>query len=92
MSTATEKTKRPDECKPGPRFCLNTEGVEHHWPVSTITTEQIAEVGGWDVNQGVIQVDADNNERTLEPGEVVALKPGMGFCKKVRWKRGAAHG
>ena len=46
------------------------------------------ELGGWELSQGVIEVDKDNNERTLAPGEVVQLKPGLGFGKKHRWKRG----
>jgi hypothetical protein len=35
-----------------------------------------------------ILIDKDNNERTLAAGEVVELKPGMGFSKKIRFKRG----
>ena len=35
-----------------------------------------------------VEVDDQNNERTLQPGQVVELKPGHGFAKKVRWKRG----
>ena len=38
-----------------------------------------------------VLIDADNNELTLAPGEVVDLKPGMGFSKKVRFKRGWRH-
>ncbi|WP_405232051.1 multiubiquitin domain-containing protein [Lentisalinibacter salinarum] len=72
----------------GPKYFLNIEGAEYQWDEPTITTEQIAEVGGWDVSQGVIEVDKDNNERTLSPGEVVELKPGKGFGKKHKWKRG----
>jgi hypothetical protein len=70
------------------RFCLNIEGVEHPWPVSTIYTEQIAEVGGWDPAQGVLMMDADGNERTLEPCERITLQPGLAFCEKVKWRRG----
>lgn len=73
---------------PHPPFFVNIEGVEHPWPSPTITTEQIASLGGWDPSQGVIEIDRDNNERTLKPGEVVELKPGHGFAKKVRFKRG----
>ena len=72
----------------GPKYFVNVEGVDHPWLSPTITTEQIATLGGWDPSQGVIEVDADNSERTLQPGEVVELKPGYGFAKKVRWKRG----
>lgn len=72
----------------GPKFTLNIEGRDVPWNSDTITTEQIASLGGWEASQGVIEVDKDNNERTLTPGEVVQLKPGLGFGKKHRWKRG----
>jgi hypothetical protein len=72
----------------GPKYILNIEGREVPWDEDTITTEQIAQLGGWDVSQGVIEVDKDNNERTLAPNEVVQIKPGQGFGKKVKWKRG----
>ncbi len=51
-------------------------------------TEQIASLGGWDASQGVMEVDEDNVERTLAPGEIIEIKPGRGFGKKHRWKRG----
>lgn len=70
------------------RFCVNTEGTEHHWDRPEITTEEIARLGGWDAAQGVIEVRADNTERTLAPGEIVRLRPGHAFCRRVRWKRG----
>ena len=72
----------------GPKYTLNIEGQDIPWDADTITTEQIAELGGWNVSQGVIEVDKDNNERTLAPGEVVEIKPGQGFGKKHKWKRG----
>ena len=72
----------------GPKFFLCIEGREYPWSEPTITTEQIAQLGGWDPSIGVIAVDRDNNERTLAPGEVVELKPGRGFGKKHVWKRG----
>ena len=72
----------------GPKFFLNIEGAEVPWDEDTITTEQIAELGGWDISQGVIEVDQHNVERTLAPGEVIEIKPGHGFGKKHLWKRG----
>jgi hypothetical protein len=73
----------------GPKFYLDIEGQQKPWDKDTITTEEIAALGGWDVSQGVILIDMkDNTERTLKPGEVVELKPGMGFSKKVKFKRG----
>jgi len=72
----------------GPKYFLNIEGEEFSWDQGTITTEQIADLGDWDVSQGVIEVDKDNNERTLAPGEIIEIKPGHGFGKKHKWKRG----
>ncbi len=72
----------------GPKFFVDVEGVEKPWDKPTITTEEVIVLGGWDRSQGAIVVDKDNNERTLQPGETVELKPGHGFSKKVRFKRG----
>ena len=72
----------------GPKFHLDIEGELVPWDQDTITTEQVIELGGWDASLGTILIDKDNNERTLEPGEVVEVKPGMGFSKKVSFKRG----
>lgn len=72
----------------GPKYWLDVEGTQVPWDAPTIITEQIIELGGWDPSQGAILIDKDNVERTLQPGEVVEVKPGMGFSKKVRFKRG----
>jgi Multiubiquitin len=69
-------------------YFVDIEGTVHPWPSETITTEQIVALGGWSLSQGVIEIDRDNNEHTLQPGEVVQLKPGHAFAKKVRFKRG----
>lgn len=70
-------------------FTVCIEDQVFPWSGKTITTEQIAELGGWDVSQGVIEVDEDQNERTLAPGEVVKLRPGVAYGKKLCFKRGA---
>lgn len=72
----------------GPKYILDIEGTEYPWDTDTITTEQVASLGGWDISQGVIEIDKDNNERTLSPGEIIQIKPGQGFSKKHKWKRG----
>lgn len=84
----TVQSKAAAEHETGPKRFIVIEGVEMPWDANTITTEQIAELGDWDPKQGVIEVDEDNNERTLTPGEVIEIKPGHGFGKKHRWKRG----
>jgi hypothetical protein len=83
----SDSTSAP-QAQRGPKYILNIEGREVPWDEDTITTEQIAQLGGWDVSRGVIEVDKDNNERTLAPNEIVQIKPGHGFGKKVKWKRG----
>jgi hypothetical protein len=72
----------------GPKYHLDIEGKIVDWNQDTITTEQIIELGGWDPSLGAIVIDENNNERTLQPGETIDLKPGMGFSKKVKFKRG----
>lgn len=76
------------KAKAGPKFQVDIEGTLYDWDRDTITTEEIASLGGWDPSVGVIEIDKDNNERTLEPGAIVELKPGQGFAKKVKFKRG----
>ncbi len=68
------------------RVCVEDE--VHPWARPTITTEEIAALGGWDVSQGVIEVDSDQNERPLSPEEVIKLRPDVSFGKKLRFKRG----
>ena len=70
------------------RYTLIIEGKEFTWNEETITAAQIAQLGGWDLAQGFIEIDKDNIERTVSPEEVIKVKPGVGFGKKHRWKRG----
>lgn len=82
-----EKIK--DEDRHGPPYLVNIEGKLFPWEDNTITTEEIARTGGWDIAQGVQEIDLRTNEtRTLAPGEVVKIQPGVGFAKKLRWQRG----
>jgi hypothetical protein len=76
------------ESKAGQKFFIDVEGDLKPWDKDTITTEEIIALGGWGPSAGAILIDKDNNERTLQPGEVVEIKPGQGFSKKVRFKRG----
>ncbi len=73
----------------GPTFVVNVEGIDHDWPRSTITAADIRQLGGFAATDPVIEVDLkDNSERTLTESEVVEIKPGMGFGKKIKFKRG----
>ena len=74
-----------------PKFEIDIEGPYKPWDKDTITTEEVAALGGWDASEGVVLIDLeDGTERNLRPGEVVKLRPGMGFSKKIRFKRGSA--
>jgi hypothetical protein len=73
----------------GQKYVVNVEGVDHDWPSPAITTAQIRELGGFAAADPVIEVDLrDNSERTLAEDEVVEIKPGIGFGKKIKFKRG----
>ena len=71
------------------KYEVDIEGVYKPWDKETISTEEIAALGGWDVKEGVVLIDLENGtERNLEPGEEIKLRPGIGFAKKIRFKRG----
>ena len=73
----------------GPKYLINVEGVEQPWNKDTITVPEIRELGGFASTDPVIEVDLrDNTERTLAENEVVEVKPGKGFGKKVTFQRG----
>ncbi len=73
----------------GPKYLINVEGVEHSWDKDTFTVPEIRELGGFAATDPVIEVDLkDNTERTLGEEEVVEIKPGKGFGKKVKFQRG----
>jgi hypothetical protein len=78
--------------KPSPshdKYEVNIEGDVHDWDEPTITVAQIRTLATWEPTQQVIEVDSkDNSERTLKEDEIVELKPGKGFGKKVSFKRG----
>ena len=78
-----------ERLRTGPVFVLWIEGTDFQWFKPTITTEQIAKLGAWDVAMGVQQIDLATNEaRTLKPGEVVDLQKVNTFAKKIGWRRG----
>jgi hypothetical protein len=73
----------------GPTYEINIEGRTYEWHESTITPAQIRTLGELPADQPVIEIDFQGNtERTLGEDEVVEVKPGHGFGKKVGFKRG----
>jgi hypothetical protein len=70
-------------------FFVNIEGAEYPWDRPTITVLEIRLIGRLPDDQPVIEINLDDNtERTLSECEVVHIKPGHAFAKKVRYKRG----
>ena len=70
-------------------FPLCIEGARFQWPSPTITTEEIAKLGGWEPSEGVQWVDLATNEvRTLKAGETVDLRSVSNFVKKIGFRRG----
>lgn len=72
----------------GPKFRIDIEGTLYDWDRDTISVAEIRQLGSLPGDLPVVEIDADNNERTLAEDEVVELKPGMGFSKKVKYQRG----
>jgi hypothetical protein len=78
------------ETRKGPRYEVNLDGEIFEWPNPTITVPEIRDLAGWGDDQPVVMVDLKtNDERDLREDEVISLKPGQGFSKKVKFKRGA---
>jgi hypothetical protein len=91
MSEATTSAARADndDHGQGPKYFVNLEGDEVPWGRDEITVPEIRHLAGWDASQPVVEVDLDENtERTLNESDVVQLKPGHGFAKKIKFQRG----
>lgn len=72
----------------GPKFYIDVEGKEYEWSKETITVAELRELTGLPADQPVIEIDPDNNEKTLADDAVIELKPGHRYGKKTSWKRG----
>ena len=77
----------------GPKYYINIEGTLYDWDRETITVLEIRTLGGLPPDQPVIEIDLETNlERQLREDEIIKIKPGMGYSKKVRFKRGVDNG
>lgn len=83
-------TSQPDDNpERGPRYEINIEGTSYPWHDDTITVPQLRELGHLPADTPVIEVDLKtNSETTLGENDVVQLRPGQGFGRKVTFKRG----
>jgi hypothetical protein len=80
--------KQDDNGGNGPKYELDIDGTQYPWDRDTITREEIIRLAGWAPDTQAVLVDADQNETTLQPNQAVEVKPGLGFGKKVKFKRG----
>ena len=72
-----------------PKYDVDIEGQIHQWDRDTITVPELRGLSGYASDQQMIEVDLkENTERVLAEDEVIELKPGKGFAKKVAFKRG----
>lgn len=71
------------------KYHIDIEGTIHDWDEETIIVPQLRDLGELPTDVPVIEVDfKDNSERELAEDEVIRLKPGQGFAKKLGYKRG----
>jgi len=84
------KNENENEKQNGPKYEVNLDGEIREWDKSTISVAEIRGLAGWGNDQPVVIVDLKTNEeRDLREGDVVDLKPGQGFSKKIKFKRGS---
>ena len=89
MATSTTPHSERGHAGKGPKFRINIEGTVFDWNEDTITVPQIRELGALPSDVPVEMIDLETNvQRTLAETEVVELRPGLGFAKKVKFQRG----
>ncbi len=86
MATTDRFTDKPGG---GPKYHLDIEGTVYAWERGDISVPEIRELGNLSGPEPIVEVDLrDNSQRTLAEDEVMSLKPGQGFARKVRFQRG----
>jgi len=88
--TVTDSKRGGSDNAQRPKYTVDLEGELREWPSPTITVSELRMLAGWDSDQPIVIVDLKTNEeRDLREDEVVDLKPGQGFSKKIKFKRGS---
>ena len=85
MSTET-KEKGHSKGEGNARNTISISKGKNILDEDTITVPQIRELGNLPANLPVIEIDPDNNERTLAENEVITLKPGHRYGKRLSTK------
>ncbi len=90
MSRIDENVSAKDESnEQGPKYYINIEGTVYEWEEESISVSQLRQLGGLPFDVPVIEIDLKTNtERELQEDEIIQIKPGMGYSKKVSFKRG----
>ncbi|HLF79754.1 MAG TPA: multiubiquitin domain-containing protein [Dehalococcoidia bacterium] len=71
-----------------PKYQIDIEGTLFDWDDDTIAVPQIRSLGHLPSDTPVLEIDKDNDQRELREDEVVEIRPGHAFAKKVRFARG----
>jgi hypothetical protein len=88
MATTAAGLEHPHAGR-GPKYEVNIEGTTYPWDRDHITVPELRTLGNLPGDQAVEEINlATNEQRTLPEGEVVELKPGLGFSKKIKFQRG----
>jgi hypothetical protein len=83
------ETKTLQDKGHGPKYHINIEGTIYDWDHDTITVPELRALGNLPQNLPVIEINLrTNTERELVEDEIIQIKPGMGYAKKVSFKRG----
>ncbi len=72
-----------------PKYEVNIEGRLFPWNDETITVPQIRSLGNLPAGTPVLEVDLHTGtSRELPEDAIVQLRPGLGFGKKIEFRRG----
>lgn len=89
MTIQPESADKNGKNEHGPTYYLDFEGDVREWHEATVTLSQLRELAGWPADQQVVLVDlATNVETTVGEDEPIELKPGHGFARRFKFKRG----
>ena len=72
----------------GPKYEVDIEGQIYPWASPTITVPQLRALAGIPSDVPMLEIDADNEQHQLAEDAVIELKPGHGFSKRIKFKRG----
>ncbi len=72
----------------GKKYFVTIEGKEYPWERESITTTEIRTLGNLPTDMPVVEEFPDGTERTLAENEIVELKPGHGYGRAPKFKRG----